>query len=318
MDTRTSLRAVSIWGLMIAALLPVSAACGQGPAERPLRMGFMAASFFDVDPRDARIATEAWLGQVAESMDKRLDPQALVFSDSEAVVEALQTGALEVMGLGILDYLAFRDRAPLEASLVLASAGETVLEEYVLLVHRDRMPDSLAQLRGTRIRIGAWQGGLVRMWLDVLLGREGLPRSQAFFGSVEREERAVQTILPVFFKQVDACIVERRTLAAMIELNPQIGEDLVVWARLPHILPGVICFSEGCDPDLRASVRDGGLQLHTAPEGRQVLTLYRSERIVPFEPDHLRGVLALVAEHERLWGGGRTGETDGAPAGGAK
>ena len=283
---------------MLVLLAPP--ARGQSPAGRPFRMGFMTYSFFGVDVRDARIATDMWLGQISENLKRGFRPRSIVFSDLDVVVKALQTGGLEVMNLGILDYLKIRDQVPLEPALVMAFAGEKVLGEYVLLVRRDKAPESLAQLRGKSINIGAWQSAMARMWLEVLLGRQGLPESQVFFGAVECKERVAQTILPVFFKQVDACIVERRNFATVVELNPQLGEDLVVWARLPNILPGVVCFPGNCDPEIKESVMEAALQLHTEKAGRQVLTLFRSERVMPFESDQLRGVLALVAEYERL------------------
>lgn len=292
-------RALRVWVLLFAVLVQALPARGQEAAGRPLRVGFMTHSFSGVDVREARLATEIWLEQVADTMDEEVVPQSVTFSSRDAVAEALRAGRLDVMSMGSLDYLEIRGRTPLEPFLVIGSAEGNALAEYVLLVHRDEAPESLAQLRGKRIRIGSRRPGLANMWLDVLLGRDGLPQSHEFFGAVEREARVAHTVLPVFFKQIAACLVDQRSFAEVCDANPQVGESVVVWARSPGLLPGLTCFRPDFDAEMKESIRQAALRLHTQPAGRQLLTLFRSQRAMPFEPGQLGGVLQLVDDYGR-------------------
>ena len=81
-----------------------------------------------------------------------------------------------------------------------------------------------------------WQNSrmsLALAWLDIALFNDGC-RPVAEFCRVEQNKKLTKVVLPVFFRQNDACVVTRRGFKTMSELNPQVGQQLRVLASSPN------------------------------------------------------------------------------------
>src|ERR1019366_5427279 len=95
-------------------------------------------------------------------------------------------------------------------------------------------------LRGKDLLMAARGSGETGMaWLEVLLGKEKLPRAAAFFSSVTAAAKPQACILPVFFGTADACLVDEVNLNLAEEMNPQLGQ-LRVLARSRPMVESVI------------------------------------------------------------------------------
>ena len=159
----------------------------------------------------------------------------------------------------------------------------------------------LADLENRRLvlEVGG-QGRIPGMWLETALLRAGLRPGAAFFAEVQEAKKASQTVLPVFFGQADAALVRQGAFETLAELNPQLEQELTPLAVSPRLLPGLICFPAGTDPEKKQAVREGALALHPYPRGRQILTLFRVDRVALFKPEFLEPVMTLIAEKEAL------------------
>lgn len=103
-------------------------------------------------------------------------------------------------------------------------------------------------------------------------------------------------MLPVLFGQAEGCIVFRSAYRAMVELNPQVGRDLVVWRRSPHALMSVLCFNRKAVIPGEEQLRRAVMEFPDRPEGRQLLDVFRIEGHVPFEAEHVKELQELIRE----------------------
>jgi len=53
-----------------------------------------------------------------------------------------------------------------------------------------------------------------------------------FARKIVRNSMVANTVLPVFFRLTDACVVRRRSINTMKEVNPQVGKQLKVISQL--------------------------------------------------------------------------------------
>ena len=269
------------------------------PAAEELQVGFLASAFAGVDLRDARVATEVWLEQFAGKRGLDYRPRSFIFDDLASAVRAVQNGNIEIMNLATLDYLEVQQTPILEPAMVGITLNGSMNNEYVLLVHGEAGITSLDALQDKHIRIDS-RGRIAALWLDVLLLRQGLPEGRVFFADFMKVDRVSRAVLPVFFKQADACIVTRYAFDTMVKLNPQLGRVLKALAHSPGFLRGIMCFASTYDPVDKATINGSALELHTEPEGHQVLTLLGLKQVLPYQPDYLDGTLALLREYRRL------------------
>ena len=140
---------------------------------------------------------------------------------------------------------------------------------------------------------------LISLWLETLLMKEGFPGPETFISNFKMVKKASQALLPVFFKQADACAVSQGAFETMKELNPQVGRELVALAQSPGYPQGVVCMRKGLAEKYRPFVEEM-YTLHNQSQGKQILTLMRIKRLLPFQATYLETTEALLAENQAL------------------
>jgi len=218
-----------------------------------------------------------------------------IYDDVDLIEAALRRDEVDVVTLVAQDYLSLEDTGLLEPTF-LTMRGEDVLEHSVLLVRADRDVEQLAQIQGGRLMVSrSARRDLPLQWLETTLIRDGLPHSGEMF-VVENTRGPSQALTAVFFGKADVCIVLSSALDTAVELNPQLGVQLRVLDRSPDVLGSVICFSSRIDPRTRAQLLESLAELHLRPLGQQLLSVFRVDRLIPFEEQHLAGTRKLFGE----------------------
>jgi ABC-type phosphate/phosphonate transport system substrate-binding protein len=213
----------------------------------------------------------------------------------------MDNGEVDMIGLTSMNYLKIRDWVFLEPVTVGLRNGGQALEEYLLLVHRDADLSELTELEDKNLLVGLGiNHKTALMWLDVLLMQQGLPVAQNMFQTTKKVFKPAQAVFPVFFRQSDACIVTRRAFETMVELNPQIGEQLKPLASSPSFLPDLMCYRQKYDEAAKDLILSSALKLHTKIEGRQMLGLFRVDKIGRFKPSYLDNLIQLIATYDEL------------------
>ena len=265
-----------------------------------IRFCMSPAMFPQVNVRDAELAMELWTTHLKESMAVPAELELSIIEDLETIEAAVAAGELDILALTVQSYLDMRSRLPVRADVVPQRGGK-VLTPQVLLVRKDGDIANVGQLPGHRVLVSTLdRGQTARMWLDVLLMREGLGPASEDSLVFDLRDRPGHAVPPVLFGQADACIVDSVAYELLCELNPQLRRDLRVLATSPGLLTRVMCSRQDMDPVLRAMMIDNAMIMHTQPEGEQILALLQTERPVLFREEHLKAVLELMAEHERL------------------
>jgi ABC-type phosphate/phosphonate transport system substrate-binding protein len=174
--------------------------------------------------------------------------------------------------------------------------------ELLLLVRKDSGIRSIHDLRGRSIVMPMRNPRCLDMyfaWLETLLMEEGSKGINSYFSSVKETRPATKAIMPVFFRQADACIVTRQVFDLTAEMNPQISRELTVISRKEKLSQGIIAVDRRLSEESRQRVRQAFLTLHQTPEGEQLLMLFKVRKLVTFIPGYLKATEALYAEHSR-------------------
>jgi ABC-type phosphate/phosphonate transport system substrate-binding protein len=264
------------------------------------RIGLSAEMFTEVNENDARAAMRAWGLTVARDRNIPVEPDPKVFRDHREMLAALQKKELDVLAISTVGYDFLRRKVPF-GSIFIVRVGGQLTEEYLLVAHRSGPVKSLKDLAGRHVQLSREvRLCLAPIWLDTLLLKQGLEPLESFAGRITRTDRISQTLLPVFFRQVDACIVTRRGFETMVELNPQIGQQLAVIESSPPLVPAVFAFRADYAPPCLDDLREGVSNLHNTAAGRQVLLVFNSDRIEEQPLSLLEPALELLKTHTRL------------------
>ena len=292
--------------LTIMLLLTLATATAQ-PAgtvaaedEDLVRMAFSSTMFDVIDRDDALIALQLWADELAGILQENYRGESVIYEDAAAAVEDVLSGHIALVALASADYIAFSAQMKLTPAMVPVQTDGRVTERYALVVRVDSPFHSWEDLRGADVGISPSAGNpLPIMWADVALASHGLGSARTYF-RVRESREAAKVVLPVFFSQLDACVVIDRSLATLAELNPQVGRELRVIDRSAELLDGVTSFGPACSPDFRAMVMRSIHRVHETPQGRLILDLFGRSRVVPFREEYLLGVRELVAAHAAI------------------
>ena len=113
-------------------------------------------------------------------------------------------------------------------------------------------------------------------------------------------DKASQAILPVFFRQADACIVTRRAFEVSAELNPQIAQKLKPIITSPLFADSIVLFRKGYKSDNKKIFIDTALNIKKYPKGKQIMTLFQIGGFAPFKESYLDSVITLMRESGKL------------------
>lgn len=264
------------------------------------RVGFTSGMFFNVNENDARAAVKAWGQSVAKQNGIDTDPQTQIFKDGAAALPALKTGQVDVIGMSILEYLDLSTGVAFDPVFVTYSSGQPT-EQYFLIVRREDNIREIGDLRGRSLI--AYQDArscLALPWMDLVLDKEVNSSASEFVGQIVKSVTLSKTVIPVFFRQADACVVTRSGFETMVELNPQLGKELTILARSEELVPAVFAFRAAYNPSFREKLMKGLADLHRSAAGQQILTLFHCERIAPQPGEFLRPTSEMVRLHSKL------------------
>jgi phosphonate transport system substrate-binding protein len=266
-----------------------------------LNVAFSPSAFLNVNRNDVEAGYVILTQTVGRRRGYLVTTRAQIFESPSEFDSMLRDSGTRMMVLDSSRFLALEDRA-IKPHFVTAERGQ-VGKQYLLLTKRDSGLNTLADLKQKEILVyevaNTTQG---RFWLETLLLEHGHGTPTGYFARIDGVGKPSSAVLPVFFGRKQACIVDRAGFDLMTELNPQVGKSIQVVASSERLLDSLICLRESdWGPGrFREDLIQTLAELHREPAGAQVLTLFKTDQLVPFDEKQLATMRALQATHQRL------------------
>jgi ABC-type phosphate/phosphonate transport system substrate-binding protein len=284
--------------LLCANTITSGAEQKSGAGEKPLVVAFTPQAFFNVDPRDAIGAARVWINNADRKLGNNPETTVLYHTTQAEVEKALARNEVDILVSLADEFITLRDKYGL-LPILSTDYGKNFYDELLLLVRADSGIARIDQLRGKSLRIEGGQKGTIPMrWLQSLLEEKTSYSPREFFGNISDFPKANQTIMPVFFGQADSCIASLTSFETMSELNPQLSRKLKAVEKSPGFATGIIAVRKGVQNHRRDAMIEALRDMERDPKGKQVLTIFRINRLVPFRAEHMASV-------ERLFKGQR-------------
>jgi len=288
-------------GCMVAAcaiviLAESDASPHGGPTQ--LRMAVSEKVVVGVNLNDAKAALAIWSGELLKSIDVRMELAAKQdwVMTSDQLLAAIRAGQVDLVCLTVQEYLQVVPYIDTRRILTDNYGGD----EFVLVVRQGSGIDNLAGLRGKSLIL--WDSpstSLAEPWLAVEFWKESPDSPRQVLGRITRNTKLSQVVLPVFFGQADACMVTRRGLDTMVELNPQLAQKLKVLASSPRMEGTFFACRKDCPEAFKKQILDGLLRSESSPTARQISTMFQSPGFALRDADGLRPALSLLDAYER-------------------
>ena len=285
----------------VASLCAGAAASDDGLPTVALTVGFTESAFLGVNQADLAAGYKVLAQMVGERRGYEIVSEVRAFKDADDIETLLfdETVRVVVMSSWVFLDIDTRGLTPMFIGSLETGLGRS----YVLLARRDREWNTLADLRGTDLVVFELaNASLGRYWIEVLVEESGLGGAGDFFAHRQYVHRPSSAVLPVFFGNKQACVVDREGFELMKEMNPQLGRELQVIAESDVLVDTVMCLRNDSWPEggFRGDLIQTLGELHRETAGAQILTLFKTDQLVPFREEYLANTRALRAAHDRL------------------
>lgn len=281
--------------LLLVALGAFSSDVFADPLKKErLSAGYILSQFHGVNQGDAEAAIKTLartLGVIA-GYDVTISVHA--FEDAHHFAQALTNQPINLIILDSWNYLEIHHMDTMEPMFVTTDRGN-VSSQYLLLAREDGGIRTISDLHGRSLNLISGQSSkLARHWLNTVIRTQHREEPEAFFGAIEYLPNPLATLLPVFFGKKDAALVNSAQFELMTELNPQLRVMHTIASSEP-MLNAVICLSRlgWSSGQFKSDLVKVLTDLHTIPAGKQILTLFKAGRLVPYRPSYLDTVRTL-------------------------
>jgi phosphonate transport system substrate-binding protein len=262
----------------------------------PLRLAISEKVVIGVNLSDAKAAMAVWTTELLTNIDLKLAPDQDWVMPSDQLLAAIRGGKVDMFCLTVQEY---RQVAPyVDTSRIITD--DYGGDELLLVVREGSGIADLADLRGRSLI--QWESpgsSLAEPWLTVSLWREGLESPKQLLGRMTTNTKLSQVVLPLFFGQADACVVTRRGLDTMVELNPQLSHKLKVLVASPRMQSAFFTWRKDYPAHLKKPIFDRMLALNSSPTAKQVLTLFQSPGFTARDASCLNPANSVLDAYER-------------------
>lgn len=287
---------LALAALAAAALPPDS------PGPFIVRGALLRSGLSQLNENDAKAAIVALTQKLGSDLGYAISTQVEVFPTRAELKTALETRRVQIVLVGPWDFLAMELRDRIDTGFATVIGGHTSTR-WLMLARSERAFGGLADLRGKSVLVLHNVTGLLgAAWAETRLLELQAAAPARFFSSYGFVEKPSAAVLPVFFGQADACIVDEDSFAVLRTLNPQIGRRLAAFEISEPFLNPIICLTrDGWANDrLRADVLAKFATLADEPAGRQLLTLFKCDRLAPLASGAFDTVEALFRKNRAL------------------
>ena len=311
---RPSLLALSLLATFLLRPAAVAAA-GQDapPGIRRAHMEILYSSslFRTVSKNDAIAAMRVWVDTVGRQKGFLLDCNVSVAEDVAEMKRLVQEHPWSLVLLDPVEYFELAGLGLLEPALTGSSGKDDASLQFLLVANQDSGATTVSGLRGKTLAIQTGsRADMGRVWIEVLVHEDGLGPADRFFISMSSVSTPSAAVFPVFFGKVGAGVVDRTSFEVMKEMNPQLGSRLRVLAVSPPLIKDVLCVDKrhiAYREDLLQALRE----LHETAEGKQILLVFKSDRMKTVNNEDLERVRTLCAKYLAITGkkaAAKTGE----------
>lgn len=289
------LNITSILGGMLLMLTMSNIAIATDSTE-PYIMGGSTMGARNIAPHDIDISLNAAMKEVLPPNSKPI--KILTYAGTQALYNAFDKGEIDGIFGTTLEFLG-REEYLGKAKMALVYKNKTHKQKLLLVTRKNSGVLQLSDLKDKRITLSKTQD-LEKLYLNTLLLRKKLPEVSEFFSRQIEAKSSNLAIMSVFFNNSDATIVYENQFKTATELNPQIGEKLLVLETSPAYL-GML---GGARKNLSEVQQDEFTALFKkmsqTKKAKQILAMVDAEYIDIVNDEELQSVRELMKEYQTL------------------
>ncbi len=290
---------LTILPLFFFLLFPTICAGSETAPANPFIVAFMDSMFPQVNKNDVEAVIKVWSDTLAHEQVMENGTVTRIIQTVPELVSEMKAGKVDAVGMTVIEYEELLHSVAVDP-LFLNFIGDEFTEQFVLLAHKDSNINTFEDLRDKSLVINTTpRTCIIKEWLDLQLVRNNLSISDSLTSRIINKPKPSETILPVFFRQADACLTSKHSFDLMSELNPQVGRQLKVLAISEPLITTMFAFRksfESPDKEVIIKILD---HFEKAVGGEQILLIFQSDGLVKMPMSMVEPTLELIRQFRR-------------------
>ncbi len=280
--------------LLLSMLFGLLAVPALQAADEVLRIGFNVKIARDLNRADVQSALSLWADELSSKFN--VPAESLFYDDMAVLRQDFDRGKINFVIAAGMDFARYFKQNELADGF-----RGTVLTDHTLLLltRRDAGIEDMNQLRGKRIAVLKGDE-LSEVYLETLCLRRFQRPCTQVFSSIETVSNSNQLILRLVFGKADVVLSKRNGFETAQELNPQVGRVAMELTRFPIKSSYYGLFNSKVNPAMRKHSLQRMPNMHKDVRGRQVLEIFKVDRLVLVGTDELRPFYELLSDYEAL------------------
>ena len=249
--------------------------------------------FFNTKTEDAIALTKIFTEKIKKQKGIEDEAEIVICENDEELIDATKTNFDFVLSttVALVRLLKIGNVKPVLVNQTQGSYGFV----YYLVTRKDKNINHLSDLKNRKLNILARSDGQTpSLWLEKILRDNKLPVKNRFFEEITFDYKPTNILLPVFFNKLDAAVITKESFDVMCELNPNIKKDLNILATSKTLLFGVLSFdTKSKNKEREKFIYDILTTMHNDADGRQFLSLFSLDKIIPYKEEYLTKFMEL-------------------------
>lgn len=283
--------------VMMGLFFTVYAWAGSDLASKPMLMvGISAQAFPDVSVADIEVTIKLLAEELGESSGYEV--MVTAYTDEKRLQQDFEQGNINFVVTSSLILALEYDQALLTDGFRFMRESE--FPDRLLIVGQQRY--ELNEFRGKRVVL-AQHDPMNELNMDHFVWKIFKQDYKSSFKVLPPAEKVNQLLLKVFFGEADLTSVYQNFYETALELNPQLRTRLKVLAQMDNVPAAGAFFRKDTQETFREKVILEALHMADKPRGKQLMEMFKCDRIVRSGVEDLMPAKQLFNARQRLASG---------------
>jgi len=271
-----------------------------------VRLGALNNIIDGVDVKDADVAfkilTDAFIKRLRSKKIYDFDFEGKIYSDLKTLKADVDNNNINFFNVSVIEYLTIVDRTNFKPFLSGTNDPNNKFDIYLLITNSKNKVSDIKQLKNISISIPkSMETNIGEYWLKTVLREELGKMNYKTITFLTSKQSDTEAMLSVFFGKTDYVLISQGSYNLGCELNPSLKSKIKILDKSGLLLRGIFAFKVGSDPSTVKAITDVALDIHKDVEGKQILNLFKIQKIVEVTEKDILESEAVINKYNKYF-----------------
>lgn len=271
-----------------------------------VKLGALGNIIDGVDIKDAeaafKILTDSFVKRLRYKKIYDFDFEGKIYSDLKTLKTDVDNKNINFFNVSTFEYFSLVDRAKFTPFLTGTNHPNKNFDIYLLITNYQNNVNDIKQLNDVTISVPkSIEKNIGGYWLKSILREELGKTGYKTISFSTNKQSDSEAMLSVFFGKTDYVLISETAFELGCELNPSLKSKIKVLKKSGLLLNGVFAYRVGSDPSTVNSITDVALEIHKDVEGKQILNLFKIQKITAISEKDILESEAVINKYNKYF-----------------